>query len=123
MADKSTEKFFREMNIAFVIGDVDFLARHFADDIVWEMEGMDTLQGKEAFLAHVQEMDIKDDVKMTIDDIEVDGLGRTVSGKMTVTHDGGNIGTYSYRDVYQVSPNNDRLVIALVSVINEEQIE
>lgn len=123
MSDKNTEKFFREMNVAFIIGDVDFLTRHIADDVVWEMEGRDTLQGKEAFLAHVEEMDVKDDVEMTIDDIEINGLESAVSGTMTVTHDGGNIETYSYRDVYQVDPENDRLIKALVSVINENPVE
>lgn len=122
MADKSSEKFFREMNIAFVIGDVDFLARHIADDVVWEMDGKNTLRGKKAFLAHVEELDVEDDVELTIDEIEINGLESAVSGKMTVTHEGGKTETYSYRDVYQVDPENDRLIRALVSVINEEQM-
>lgn len=118
MADKSTEKFFREMNVAFVIGDVDFLSRHIADDVVWALDGRDKIEGKQAFLAHVKEMDVTDDVKLTIDHIATNGLESAVTGKMTVTHNGGSSETYSYRDVYQVDPKDDRLIKSLASEIN-----
>ncbi|MGO1059278.1 nuclear transport factor 2 family protein [Planococcus sp. FY231025] len=119
MADKSAEKFFREMNVAFVIGDVDFLSRHLAEDVVWDREGRDTIEGKQAFLAHVEEMDIKDDVEMTIDEIDINGSESAVSGKMTVKHNGGNAEQYAYRDVYQVAPGNDRVIKKLVSQMKE----
>lgn len=120
MANVNSEKFFKEMNVAFVIGDIDFIGRHIADDIVWTMEGQETIHGKEAFLHYVGDMDTTHDVKVTIDNVRTEGLQATVTGKMTVNVPDGEMKSYSYRDVYQVDREEGGKIVSLTSITNED---
>ncbi|WKA56878.1 nuclear transport factor 2 family protein [Planococcus shenhongbingii] len=121
MADVKSEKFFKEMNIAFVIGDLDFIEKHIADDITWEMEGEKTIRGKEEFLSYVGAMDTNHDVKVTIDKVRTEGLQATVSGKMMVNEKDGNVKSYSYQDIYEVNSESGGKITNLISVVNEDK--
>ena len=120
MANVNSDKFFKEMNVAFVIGDVDFIGRHIADDVEWKMEGEETIVGKEQFLNYVGNMDDDHDVKVTIDHVRTDGLQATVTGKMTIDDKNGAIKSYSYQDVYEMDREEDGKIISLTSTTHED---
>lgn len=120
MANVNSEKFFKEMNVAFVIGDMEFIGKHIADNVVWKMEGEETIEGKEQFLQYVGNMDSDHDVKVTIDHVRTDGLQATVTGKMTIDDKNGAVKSYSYQDVYEMDREEGGKIISLTSTSKEE---
>lgn len=120
MANVNSEKFFKEMNVAFVIGDLEFIERHIADDVVWKMEGEETIEGKQKFLDYVGNMDSDHDVKVTIDHVRTDGLQATVTGKMTIDDKKGGIQSYSYQDIYEMDREEGGKIVSLTSTTQED---
>ncbi|MCP2034631.1 ketosteroid isomerase-like protein [Planomicrobium sp. HSC-17F08] len=120
MANVNSEKFFKEMNVAFVIGDLEFIERHIADDVVWKMEGEETIEGKQKFLDYVGNMDSDHDVKVTIDHVRTDGLKATVTGKMTIDDKKGGIQSYSYQDIYEMDREEGGKIVSLTSTTQED---
>ncbi|WKA49260.1 nuclear transport factor 2 family protein [Planococcus liqunii] len=120
MANVNSEKFFKEMNVAFVIGDLDFIEKHIADDVVWKMEGEETIEGKQQFLDYVGSMDSDHDVKVTIDHVRADGLQATVTGKMTIDDKKGLVKSYSYQDIYEMDREEAGKIVSLTSTTKED---
>lgn len=86
-------------NKAFANSDTEFILRNVTDDIRWTVVGDQTVEGKEAFLAALKEMEMDEPMKLTIHNIITHGKSAAVNGEME-TSDGKR---YAFCDVYRFS--------------------
>jgi ketosteroid isomerase-like protein len=87
----------KDLNIAFVTGDLDFVAGVVTDDITWTMVGDDSVQGKQPFLETVRGMNGADVAKLTIHSVITHGREGAANGTLELK----NGKQYEFCDVFQ----------------------
>jgi ketosteroid isomerase-like protein len=103
MSVVTNQQFFAKVNQAFIEGDIDFLADHVTDDVVWTMYGNKTV-GREAFMDCVKEMGMGNDtsVELTIEKLIAGGNEVALKGKVLANTETGKEKVYTYCDVYEM---------------------
>lgn len=95
--NSSKKEFLKKINIAFAQADSDFLIESVTDDIVWEMVGDKTIEGKEDFAAVLEEMKEKAASELLVEQILTHGREGAVNGVITASS--GN--KYAFSDFYK----------------------
>jgi ketosteroid isomerase-like protein len=88
------------VNDSFAKGDTKGFLTYCTDDVVWKMVGDKTVKGKQAILDWMGSMP-GDPPKFTVDRVAADGDTVMASGDMTMPEKDGQVGHYSYCDVYR----------------------
>lgn len=86
----------KELNTAFVNGVVDSVLEHVRDDIVWEVIGDKSFDGKRAVHLHLQQLANRPITELHIENIITHGNTAAVNGLITVA-DGRQ---WAFCDVY-----------------------
>lgn len=88
----------KEVTVAYVQNNLDYLSKMMADDVVWHIVGDKRIDGKEQLLENVQQS-YRDIKQLQIDKIITHGTTAALNGLITR-----NDGTeYAYCDVYVFS--------------------
>ncbi len=99
MTDKG--KFIVRFNEAFASGDIEVIAESITDDVVCNMVGHKTLNGKEAFMDEVNSMKDVKMISLTIENVITHGITAAANGEMeTIDSESGKSKKYKYCDVY-----------------------
>ncbi|PRX47349.1 nuclear transport factor 2 family protein [Salegentibacter salegens] len=94
------EKFIQELNEAFAKGDVPFVLDCMADDIVWEMIGGKTSNGKEEIEKEMAAMKDIEMLEMTMDKVITHGKTAAANGHFRMKHNGEEK-AYGFCDLYE----------------------
>lgn len=90
-------EFLKDFNIAFAKGNTKFLADHVVDDIVWNIVGDKTIEGKEAYEKAIEGMKKKEVAEITIEKVVSHGKDGAVSGTLNMK----NGEKYAFSDFYE----------------------
>lgn len=111
--------FLRDLNIAFVKGDLDAIAGYLSEDILWGITGDRRVQGKDAFLKTFKEMmdaGTGETEELVIHHIITHGREAAVNGEIRMVD--GRL--FSFCDVYEFSGAKGEQVKALWSYVMAE---
>jgi predicted ester cyclase len=97
------EKFIREFNHAFSIGDTDYLSANVTEDVVWNMVGDEILSGKTAFLNKIREMGENIDLEIEVQRIISHGIDVALEGTIAFNFHKGKRQNFSFCDIYKFS--------------------
>jgi hypothetical protein len=112
--------FLRDLNIAFVEGDIDAITETLSDDILWVIAGDRRVQGKDAFLQTFKEMmaaGTGETEELVIHKIITHGREAAVNGEVRI--DDGRV--FSFCDVYEFSGAKGERVKAMWSYMPAAQ--
>lgn len=107
--------FLRDFNIAFGKGDATFIIAHVTDDIVWEMMGERTIEGKDSFSKAINEMKEKEVAEITIEKVVTHGKEGAVNGIMKM-NDGKQ---YAFADFYEFKNTTSTTINTMTSYVIE----
>lgn len=107
--------FLRDFNIAFGKGDATFIIAHVTDDIVWEMMGERTIEGKDSFSKAINEMKEKEVAEITIEKVVTHGKEGAVSGIMKMK-DGNQ---FAFADFYEFKNTTSTTIKTMTSYVIE----
>ncbi|MFD2629803.1 nuclear transport factor 2 family protein [Oceanobacillus kapialis] len=96
------QEFFKEINNAFMTGDVDTLIRNIADDIIWNMVGDKVIKGKDEVIKELEPMrgfKVPHQTKQII----THGNTAVIEGTMTLDDGHGNKKKYAFCDIYKLN--------------------
>ncbi len=108
------KEFLRDFNIAFACGNAAFLVDHVSEDIVWQMHGDKTIEGKEAFAKAVDEMKAYVAESLIIRTLLTHGKDAAVNGEICV-----NGVVYVFCDVYQFVSAGSQILKRIDSYVIE----
>ena len=97
------ERFIREFNHAFSIRDTEFLAAKVTEDVVWNMVGDQTIQGKSAVLSKIREMGKDMELEIEVQRIISHGIDVAVEGTMAFNQNKGERRKFAFCDTYKFS--------------------
>lgn len=89
-------EFLKELNIAFVKGDVAFITESVTDDIVWNIIGDKKIEGKEKFTVELEKMKSEKVSELVLEQILSHGKEGAVNGILKM-QDGKK---YAFSDFY-----------------------
>lgn len=112
-------QFLQQLQQAFANGNTDFIAEHVTDDIQWMIVGDRTINGKEAFVAALKEMEADAPMELTVDHIITHGRTAAVDGVMKMSDGGDGGGAYAFCDVYRFSGFKNPKVKEMTSYVIE----
>jgi hypothetical protein len=101
--------FLEKFNNAFAKGDTNFIATQVTDDIVWDMVGEFTIEGKDAFKKSLQQMEGVKTLDMQILNTISVGPSASVNGTMKVKEPSGNIKSFGFCDVYEFNSEENKI--------------
>ncbi|MDN7246961.1 nuclear transport factor 2 family protein [Planococcus shenhongbingii] len=118
MSVVTNQQFFEKVNRAFIEGDINFLADHVAEDVVWMMYGNKSV-GREEFINCVKEMGMGNDttVVLTIENLIASGNAVALKGKMHTNTEAGDEKIYTYCDIYELENEGSGKIKELTSFI------
>lgn len=119
MTKKGT--FLQELNEAFANSDTDYIAEYVTDDIRWMIVGDRTVQGKEAFVEALKEMEGDEPMELTIHHIITHGRTASVDGVMKMPDGSGDGKAYAFCDVYTFSGFKNPKVKEMTSYVIETE--
>lgn len=93
--NSSRKEFLKDFNIAFAIGDVDFIIDHVSDDIHWSIYGDKEIVGKGDFVKEINAMKDYTADEVVIHSIITHGREAALNGEIKMGDK-----TYAYSDVY-----------------------
>jgi hypothetical protein len=73
-------EFLKEFNIAFVNGDIEFLAKCVIDEIIWDVIGDKKISGKKDFVTEITKMKNRKITELTLTQILSHGKEGAVNG-------------------------------------------
>lgn len=107
--------FLKDLNIAFAEGNVDFIAENLANDVTWETVGHNRLEGKDAFVSALKEMNDTQVSELTIERVITHGKEGAVNGVMATTEGK----QYAFCDVYEFKNTTGTAIRNLSSYVIE----
>lgn len=90
-------EFLKDFNAAYGKGKSTFLTENVTDDIVWNIMGGKTIEGKETYAAALEEMKKKEVAEMTIEKVVTHGKEGAVNGTLKMA-DGKK---FAFADFYE----------------------
>lgn len=112
--NKKTD-FLRDLNIAFVKGNIQEIGAYLANDIIWHLVGDKTLKGKKDFLQLMEDMKEHVATEMTIDNIITQGRESAVHGSLLM--ESGS--RYRFADFYTFNSPGGKTIRSLTSYVIE----
>ncbi|MBD1426674.1 nuclear transport factor 2 family protein [Sphingobacterium arenae] len=108
-------EFLKDFNIAFGKGDAKFIIAQVTDEIVWEMIGEQTIEGKDSFSKAINEMKKKEVAEISIEKVVTHGKEGAVNGIMRMK-DGKQ---YAFSDFYEFKNTTSTSIKAMTSYVIE----
>jgi hypothetical protein len=93
-------EFLHKIQQAFAGGDTDFIAASLTDDAQWNIVGERTVDGKEAIVEALEEMEVDKPRDLTIHNVITHGAAASVDGIITNSKDGSEV---AFCDVFKLS--------------------
>lgn len=90
-------EFLKDFNVAFGKGDVKFLTENVTEDVIWNMVGDKTIEGKDDYSKAIKKMKDKKVSEFVIEKIVTHGKEGAVNGIVKMK-DGKN---YAFSDFYE----------------------
>ena len=91
------QTFIKDFNVAFGEGNIDYLAEHVSDTIVWEMIGDKRIEGKAAFHTELEQMQNTAIAAFIVKSVVTHGKVAAADGEFTIA----NGEHYAFCDVYE----------------------
>lgn len=107
------QEFLEQINEAFARNDTDFIIRNVTDNIKWTAVGDFSVEGKDAFIEAMKQMEGDEPYKLTLHHVITHGKHAAVDGVMTSV-DGKN---YAFCDVYTFSGFKDPKISEMISYV------
>lgn len=99
------KEFLKDFNIAFATGQADFIIEHVSEDIVWEIYGDKSIQGKNQFSLEINAMKNRVPAELKLDSIITHGREAAVNGEIKMGTE-----TYAFCDVYYFSSASSTII-------------
>lgn len=109
--------FLKDLNIAFVNGDIAYITRNIPSEITWQIVGQKSLKNKKSYLDELERNGIWKAKELTIDTIITHGPDASVSGKITATDNR----KFSFCDIYRFRGAGGTIIKSIKTFIIEEQ--
>lgn len=109
------KEFLKKLNEAFAKNDADFVIQQVTDNIIWNVVGDFSVEGKEAFNQKLNEMISDEPYELEIHNIITHGRDAAVNGFMKST-DGKQ---YAFCDVYKFSGFKNTKISKMTSYVIE----
>lgn len=103
----------RDFNIAFGKGDIKFIVTQVTDDIVWDVKGERTIEGKDSFSEAINEMKEREVAEITIEKVITHGKEGAVNGIMKMK-DGKQ---YAFADFYEFKNTTSTAIKTMTSYV------
>lgn len=110
-------EFLKDLNIAFVENNIDYLTESVTDDIVWNMIGENVIEGKADFVSALEQMQEVTPTELVITKVITHGREGAVNGTITMS-DGKR---YAFADVYEFSGAKGTHIKSIESYVIEIQ--
>lgn len=114
---ETKEKFLREVNQAFSEGNTEFLLNRISDDFCWTIVGEKTISGKTEFTEAMDHMKDLPPMKISIDNIMMDGNTATVEGIVVGKNRNGQRKYFAFCDIFKLKGNDDLKISAMTSYV------
>lgn len=108
-------EFLRDFNIAFGKGDATFIIAQVTDDIVWDIIGEQTIDGKDRFSEEVNDMKKAEVAEITIEKVVTHGKEGAVNGIMKMK----NGKQYAFSDFYDFKNTTGTAIKTITSYVIE----
>ncbi len=106
-------EFLKQFNIAFAEGNTSFLLESVIDNIVWNLVGDRSINGKAEFSAELDSMKNVSPTELTIEKIITHGKVGAVNGIMKMP----NGKNYAFSDMYEFSSAKGTKIATITSYI------
>jgi ketosteroid isomerase-like protein len=113
---ETNKQIVEKINKAFENNNPEEFLSYCADNVVWNMIGEKTTNGKTAVREWLAEMKDMEPPKFTVEQLIAEGDSVACCGDMTMKDKEGKIGKYSYCDVYRF--NNGKITELRSYVVN-----
>lgn len=100
---QENKRLVEKLNEAWTTGENETIFHHYADGIVWTIEGETTLVGLQAVREFMSRSEGHEPPKLTVDKIVAEGDSVICYGEMTMDGAPDCAGIYSFCDVYTFS--------------------
>ncbi|MBU3820842.1 nuclear transport factor 2 family protein [Flavobacteriaceae bacterium XHP0103] len=108
-------EFLKNINVAFVKGDHDFLIKSVSDNIVWNIVGDKKIEGKERFREELNQMKAEKITELILDRVLTHGKEGAASG-VTKMQNGKH---YAFSDFYEFTGAKGTKVESITSFVIE----
>lgn len=108
-------EFLKDFNVAFGKGNVKFLTENVTEDVIWDMIGDKTIEGKDDYSNAINKMKDKKVSELVIEKIVTHGKEGAVSGIMKMQ----NGKKYAFSDFYEFSGAKGAKVKSIISYVIE----
>lgn len=92
----------QQVNDGFATGDVDLIMSHIADDVRWDVVGISTAIGKDAFRKEVKNENFEGVPEITIHHAIEEGDRVAVEGEVTTRFKGGAVVELFFHNAYRL---------------------
>lgn len=92
----------RQVNDGFASGDVDLIMSHIADDVRWDVVGISTAIGKDAFRKEVKNENFEGVPDITIHNAIEEGDRVAVEGEVVTRFKGGAVVELFFHNAYRL---------------------
>ena len=92
----------QQVNDGFATGDVDLVMSHIADDVRWDVVGISTAIGKDAFRKEVKNENFEGVPEITIHNAIEEGDRVAVEGEVSTRFKGGAVVELFFHNVYRL---------------------
>lgn len=106
------KEFLKNFNIAFATGDANFITDYVSDDILWQIFGDKSIQGKEDFIKEINIMKEYTADELVIHSIITHGREAALNGEMKMGDK-----TYAFCDVYRFTNTTSNIVKKMNSYV------
>lgn len=107
------QEFLKDINIAFAQGHSDFLIESVTDDIIWNIVGDKTIEGKAHFAEELKTMKETKPKELVLERIITHGKEGAVSGILKMEN--GN--SYAFSDFYEFSSAKGHKIKSITSYV------
>jgi hypothetical protein len=109
--------FLKDFIVAFVKGDAEFIQSQIPDEILWEIAGARSIEGKENYSKHFSRHKLWKASELRIETVITHGPEASVSGRV-ITSDNS---AYSFREVYRFRGAAGKTIRSMPSFIYKEK--
>lgn len=120
---REKEEFIRDFNEAFSNNDLDFILNNMSDNIVWNMIGEKTIEGKKAVKEFMEPMSKIETLELELLGIVSREQSAAAHGRMKIKDSSGGIKSFGFADFYEFEGINIPKVSKMTSYVveNKEQ--
>lgn len=112
-------RFLQRLQEAFASSDTTYIAEQVTDDVRWTIIGDRTIDGKEAFVAALKEMEVDAPMELSVGHIITNGDTASVDGTIRMPDHIGGGKAYAFCDVYELRGSENPKIKEMTSYVIE----